>query len=485
MNWPLLSLLLALPFAGALACLMLPQRRAARPLAIGTALATLAAALCAVLAFDTADGGFQLVEKHLWIPGLGVHYHLGVDGLSLLFLPATALLFAAAMVAGERAPQPAPGLHYALLLLLEGATLGIFVALDTLLFFFFWELTLLPIYFLVGLWGLAEAGRAAATRYLLIMLGGGVPLLFALLLLAEGGGFDLPALLAADPGGLSHGRQLAVFAFFLVGFGVKVPFVPLHTWLPSLALGGPAAVTALLVGVKLGAYGLLRFALPLAPSAARELHWLLAGLGTVAILYGAVAALAQSNLRAVLAYGSVAHVGLAVLGLSAFSVAGTQGAVLLLLSFALTAGGGFLLLDGLQRRVGSCDLVALSGVHRSMPRLAGFFLLFGLAAIGLPGTAGFPAEFLIVVAVLQTHSGAALAALFGMVVGAAAFLAPYRAAFFGPLRPGPVAQAADLTRRESVVALVFALLIVFLGVWPGAVLELLRPAAEAWVARLS
>jgi NADH-quinone oxidoreductase subunit M len=347
-------------------------------------------------------------------------------------------------------------------------------------------MTLLPLYFLVGLWGLGASGRAAATRYFLIMLAGGVPLLLALVLLAEGGGgFDLPALLARGPETVPHARQLLVFLLLLLGFGVKVPFVPLHTWLPSLALGGPAAVTALLVGLKLGAYGLLRFALPLAPSAARELHWLLAGLGTVAILYGAVAALAQSNLRAVLAYGSVAHVGLAVLGLSAFSVAGTQGAVLLLLSFALTAGGGFLLLDALQRRVGSCDLVALSGVRRSMPRLAGFFLLFGLAAIGLPGTAGFPAEFLIVVAVLQTHSGAALAALFGMVVGAAAFLAPYRAAFFGPLRPGPVAQAADLTRRESVVALLFALLIVLVGVWPGVVLELLRPAAEIWAARLS
>jgi NADH-quinone oxidoreductase subunit M len=261
--------------------------------------------------------------------------------------------------------------------------------------------------------------------------------------------------------------------------------VPLHTWLPSLALGGPAAVTALLVGLKLGAYGLLRLAIPLVPWAARELHWLLAGLGTVAVLYGAVAALAQSNLRAVLAYGSVSHVGLAVLGLASFSVAGLQGAVLLLLTFVLTTGGGFLLLAGLQRRVGSCDLVALSGIRQRMPYLAAFFLFFGLAAIGLPGTSGFPAEFLIVVAVLQTHSGAALAALFGMVVGAAAFLAPYRAAFFGPLRAGAVAEAEDLTPREFAVALVFALLILAIGFWPGMLLDLIRPAAELWVARVS
>ncbi len=484
---PPLSLLLALPFAGAVACLALARRDGARGVALVAALATLAASLAAVALFDPAYGGFQLVDKRLWIPGLDVHYHVGVDGLSLFFLPATALLFAAAIIAGTRAPRPAPGLYYGLLLLLEGATLGVFCALDTLLFFVFWELTLLPLYFLIGLWGLGEAGRAAAQRYVLIMLAGGVPLLFALLLLAarSGLGFDLPALLAADAAALPYGVQLAVFLLFLAGFGVKVPFVPLHTWLPSLALGAPATVTALLVGLKLGAYGLLRLALPLSPLVARELHWLLAGLGTLAILYGAVAALAQSNLRGVLAYGGVSHVGLAVLGLASFSVAGVQGAVLLLLALSLVTGGGFLLLGSLQRRLGSCDLAALSGLRRRLPRLAGCFLLFGLAGIGLPGTVGFPAEFLIVVAALPVHAGAALAALFGMVVGAAAFLAPYRAAFFGPPPAGPAGGAADLTRREFAVAMLFAALIVGFGVWPGRLLEVIEPAAVAWVARLS
>lgn len=486
MNWPLLSLLLALPFAGALACFLMPQSRTARAVAIGAALATLLAALCAMFAFDAADGGFQLVEKHLWIPGIDIHYHVGVDGLSLLFLPATALLFAAAIVAGERSPRPAPGLYYGLLLALEGATLGIFCALDTLLFFLFWELTLLPLYFLIGLWGLGAAGRAAATRYVLIMLGGGVALLFALLLVAgDGGGFDLPALLAAGPERLSSGRQLAIFLLFLIGFGVKVPFVPLHTWLPSLALGGPAAVMALLVGLKLGAYGLLRLALPLAPWAARELHWLLAGLGTLALLYGAVAALAQTNLRALLAYGGVSHVGLAVLGLSTFSPAGTQGAVLLLLCFPLATGGGFLLLSGLQRRVGSCDLADLSGIRQRMPRLAGFFLFFGLAGMGLPGTLAFPAELLVFAATLQDYSGAALAALFGLGVGAAAFLSAYRRAFFGSLRPGAVAEAEDLTRRELLVALAFALTMLGFGVFPGVLLDLMRASALAWAGNLS
>jgi len=273
-----------------------------------------------------------------------------------------------------------------------------------------------------------------------------------------------------------------VFLLMLVGLGVKVPLVPLHTWLPSLAMGAPAAVTALLVGLKLGAYGLIRCAITLAPIAARDLHWLLAGFGTVAILYGGVAALAQSNLRSVLAYASLAHVGLVLLGLAAFSVSALQGVLLQLLNFSLAAGGSFLALAFLQRRTASTDISQLGGLLRSMPVLSGFFLLFGLAGIGLPGTSGFPGELLIIVAALHTHTGAGLAALFGMVLAAAGFLAPFRQAFLGPTRNPDVADADDLLPREVAVLLVPGLLILAVGVYPLPILELIRPAAEAWVA---
>jgi NADH-quinone oxidoreductase subunit M len=222
-------------------------------------------------------------------------------------------------------------LYFALLLLLEAATLGVFCALDTILFFFCWEFTLLPLYFLVSLWGVGNGRQAAAVRYFLVMLAGGVPLLFGLLAAVLRAGerrslaFDLPTLLATP---LPEGVQFVVFLLLLVAFAVKVPLVPVHTWLPSIAMGAPAAVTALLVGLKLGAYGLIRLAIPLAPLAARDLHWLLAGLGTLAILYGGVAALAQSNLRGVLAYASLSHVGLVVLALASFSVSALQGALL-------------------------------------------------------------------------------------------------------------------------------------------------------------
>lgn len=485
---PLLTLLLLAPLLGAGLCLAVSGARAPRAVALTTAALVLALSLAVLAGFDAGRGDFQLTHHVPWIAGLGVDWHVGVDGLSVLLLPATALLFVAALVVGERDVRPSPGLFHAAVLLLEGATLGVLCALDTLLFFFYWELTLLPIYVLVGRWGLAGrglSGSAAAARYLLMMLAGGVPVLLAFLMLAfaDGGAprFDLTALLA---GTLTPRTQIVVFLLFLVGFGVKVPLVPLHTWLPALALGGPAAVTALVVGIKLGVYGLLRFAVPLAPAAAQELHWLLAGLGTLAILYAAVAATAQSNLRGIVAYGSISHVGLALLGLASFSVAGVQAVVLLLLVFTLATGGSFLLLAGLQRRLGTTDLSALSGLRQRMPRLAALFLLFGLAGMGMPGTLGFPAELLIVLTTLQSHSGAAAAALFGLVVGAGAFLAPYRAAFFGPVRPGAVSEADDLTLREYAVALVSACVLIVAGLWPQPLLELLRPAAEIWASRL-
>jgi NADH-quinone oxidoreductase subunit M len=380
-----------------------------------------------------------------------------------------------------------PRLYYSLLLLLETATLGIFCALDTILFFLFWEFTLIPLYFLVSLWGIGPNRRHAAVKYTLVMLAGGVPLLFGFVILAFGAAagdvmaFDLPTLLETP---LPHDAQMLVFLLLLVGFGVKVPVFPLHTWLPLLAMEGPAAVAAIVTGLKLGAYGLLRFAVPLAPTAAQELHWLLAALGVASILFGAAAALAQTNLRRMLGYASLSHVGLVVLGIASFNLQGVQGAVLQLLNFSIASGGLFLLVSYLHHRTGSTDVANLGGAARTMPLLASFFLLYGLAGMGLPGTSGFPAELLILMSTFDHHAGAGLAALLGMIVGAAYFLSLYRRAFFGPTTQPSIQQAADLRPREFWPALMFALLLIGFGLWPAPLLELIRPAAEAWLARL-
>lgn len=491
---PLLSLLLLTYPIGALLIWLAPAPFSTRGLAVTVNGVGVALSLLVLLGFNSAEGGFQLVERADWIPSLKIEYAVGVDGISVLFLPATALLFLGVTLASWSSTRQLPRLYFSLLLLQAGATLGVFSAVDTMLFFLFWELSLVPFYFLVSLWGVGPLRGYAATKYTLIMFAGGVPLLFGFLVLAfnhaafSGAGlpgglsFDLVTLLNTP---LSDALELAVFLLLLLGFAVKTPVFPLHTWLPLLAMEGPVAVVALLTGLKLGAYGLIRFAVPLAPGAAQEMHWLLAGLGVVGLLYGAVAALAQTNLRAMLAYASLSHVGLVLLGIAAFNLQGVQGAVLQLLNFTLVAGGAFLVTAFLQHRLGSTDITALGGGARTMPLLASFFLFFGLAGMGVPGTSGFPAELLILVSALQTHAGAGLAALFAMVLGAAYFLNLYRRAFFGPVANPAVAGAMDLRPREVGLMLAFAALILAFGLFPALLLDLIQPAAAAWTARLS
>ena len=481
---PLLSLLIFLPLGGGIALWLLPAR-ATRPVVALTLLLTLALAATVLLGFDPAGVRFQLVEDTPWIASLNVHYRVAIDGLSVLFLPATALLFLGSLVASWNLVKTAVRLHYSLLLLLQSATLGIFCALDTVLFFFFWELTLVPLYFLLGRWGATAGSTPVAARYFLIMLAGGIPLLLAFIILATSQAllsFDLTALLVAP---LPRSTQTLVFLLCLLGFGVKVPLVPLHTWLPQFSLAAPGSLTALLVGLKLGVFGLIRFAIPLAPAVAQELHWLLAGLGTVTLLYGAVGILSQTNLRLALAYASICHVGLAVLGLASFTAQGVQGAVALLLSFTVATGGAFLLLEFLRQRTGSTDIHGLGGAAKTMPLLASGVLICGLAGVGMPGTSSFPGEFPLILAALQSHTGAGMAALFGLAIGAGGFLALYRKAFFGPVTRVEVTQAEDLRPREVAVLVALIVMIVGIGLYPAPWFDIIRPAAEAWAAGLS
>jgi NADH-quinone oxidoreductase subunit M len=487
---PLLSTLILSYPLGALLIWLLPRALSPRLLALAVSALGVLLSMLVVVAFDASQPGFQLHEAAPWIPSLNIHYSVGVDGLSVLFLPATALLFFGVTLASWNGARHLPRLYFTLLLLQAGATVGVFCALDTILFYFFWEFSLIPIYFLVSLWGVGPHRGYAAAKYTLIMFAGGVPLLFGFLILAfnhaaqtgagvPGGlGFDLPSLLITPA---SQRLQLSVFLLLLLGFAVKTPVFPLHTWLPLLAMEGPVAVVALLAGLKLGAYGLIRFALPLAPEAAHGLHWLLSGLGVVGLVYGAVTALAQTNLRTMLAYAGLSHVGLVLLGIAAFNLQGIQGAIFQLLNFTVVAGGAFLVAAFLRRRLGSTDIANMGGAARSMPLMAGFFLFFGLAGMGVPGTSGFPAELLILVAALKTHAGAGLAALFAMVLSAAYFLDLYRRAFFGPVTSPAVAQALDLRPREVLLMLVFTGLILGFGLFPAALLDLIEPAASAWV----
>ncbi|RUM92700.1 MAG: NADH-quinone oxidoreductase subunit M [Thiothrix sp.] len=487
---PLLTLLLIAAPIGAVAIWIAPDPRRARLIALVTGVVILLLAIAVLIRFDSGNPDFQLLEQHSWIPTLNINYLVGVDGISVLFLPLTAVLFIGVILSSwTRIASMAP-LYFSMLLLLETATLGVFCALDTILFFFFWELTLVPLYFLISLWGVGPNRRYAAVKYTLFMLAGGVPLLFGFVLLAfnyasvHNGilAFDLPSLLATP---LSDSLGSLVFFLLLAGFAVKTPIFPLHTWLPVVAQEGPASVAALLVGLKLGAFGLIRFVVPLTSEAAQTFHWLLAAMGVIGILYGGLLAMGQTNLRRMLAYSSISHVGLVLLGIASFNIQGIQGALFHLLNFTVVAGGLFILTGLLHHRIGSTDVLSLGGAAHSMPLLAAFFFLFGLASMGVPGTNGFPAELLILISALKTHTGAGLAALTGIVIGAAYFLRLYRQVFFGPIKNAVVQQAMDLRPRERFIAICLALIILFLGLYPASVLDLTKKSSTAWVERLN
>jgi len=491
-TFPLLSLLIiTLPMGGALIWLW-PKAAHARWLALGTAIIDLILSLVVLFKFDPNMAGFQFVERTVWMSSIDAQYQVGVDGISVLFLPLTVILFIGVILTSWHSIGHMQRLYYSLLLLLESATLGIFCALDGILFMLFWELTLMPIYFLVSFWGVGPNRRFAAVKYTLFMLAGGIPLIFGFIVLAFSHAeatIGLPAGLTFDyfawlETPLSLDIQKQVFLLLMLGFAFKLPIVPLHTWLPVMAMQGPASVTATLVGLKLGAYGVIRFVVPLAPQASQEFAWLLAALGAVGIIYGAVAAMAQTNLRRMLAFSSISHVGLVVLGIAAFTQQGLQGALFQLLNFVIVASGLFLITGLLHHRLGSTDVISLGGAARSMPLLSTFFLMFGLAAIGIPGTSGFPAEFLILYAAITTHTGAGLAAIATIIIGAAYFFSLYRKAFLGPVSNSAISQAADLQPRELMIIGLSAALILAAGFYPASVLDLIDVSAQVWINRL-
>ena len=484
-NLPLISMLLVTLPMGAALIWLTPDPSKARWIALFAAIADLCIALAVLANFDSSYSGFQFIEHASWIPTLNVNYHVGVDGISVLLLPLTVVLVIGVILSSWTSTQSMPRLYYSLLLLLESATLGIFCSLDTILFFLFWELTLIPIFFIISLWGVGPDRRYAAVKYTLFMMAGGIALLFAFILLAYDYSqthgvltFDYPTLID-NP--VSIELQVTIFFLLLVGFAPKIPLFPLHTWLPVIAMEGPASMSAIMTGLKLGAFGLIRSLVPLTPDASVDFHWLLAALGVIGVVYGALLALAQTNLRRMLAYSSMSHVGLVVLGIASFNLQGIQGAVFQLINFVIVSGGLFLLVGFLHHRTGSTDIASLGGVVNTMPLLTAFFFLLGLASMGVPGTNGFPAEFLILISALEVHTGAGIAVLATIVLGAAYFLGIYRRAFLGPVTSSVVMESMDLRQRELLVAVIFAMLVLLLGLFPGMVLDIINTSTTSWV----
>ncbi len=493
-SFPLLSFTILLPLLGAIITGITCNINLAKKITLIIASLELVLTLIALFLFNPSDGNhFQLVEHYAWIPNLNIEYLIGIDGISVLFLPMSALLTVIAIIASWNSVQHQQRFHFALLLALEGVTIGVFLALDTILFFLFWELTLPPIFFLISLWGIGPERRTAAMKYTLFMLAGGVPLLFAVIILAinhanDVGGtlsqnlsFSLPLLLETN---LPDNLQPIVFTLFLLGFSVKAPFFPFHTWLPSVAMEGPTQLTSLLLGLKLGIYGILRFAIPLAPSAAVEYSWALGILGAITLIYAGLIALQQTNLRRLLAYASISHVGLIIIGISSLTIQGIQGAIFQLVNFTLISSSLMLIAGFIQHRLGSTEIRHLSGLAKVMPRLITFYFFFVLASIGLPGTSGFPAELLLIFGALTAHHSLGFTALAGAILSAAYMLSFTRKAFFGPITQNAINKVQDLRPRELAILCIPALLILVLGFSPNTLLETNQVAAEAWISSL-
>ena len=486
--FPLLSATLCAPLVAAALALLAPSERSARLIAaIGAALAL----VCAMAVWASGDwggsAGFQLVERRMWIPSLNVQYLLGVDGMSAMLLVTTALLGLGAQLGSWTSVAQHGRAWCALLLALESALIGLFSALDLVLFFVFWELTLPAVYFLVSLWGVGPERRFAALKYTLLMLTGGICLLFGVVLLGLAHqdltgalAFDLPSLLAAP---IPPGAQGLIFVLMFIGLSVKIPVWPLHSWLPTIAMEGPPAGLALFVGLKVGLYGLLRFAMPLLPFAAAQARGWLVGLGLLGFGVAALIALSQRNLRRQVAWLSMSHAGLLTVAVGAGGALAIQGAMVQLSNLGLVTGGLLLALGFLLQRRGSTDVEALGGLAAPAPRLAALVLGFGLASAGVPGTGGFVTEWLLLRGLAEASPVLALLGLLGGADGAAAFALAFRAAFWGPLRPG--LQVPDLRPREAAVLLVGMVILLGGGLLPGPALDATAPAAELLAALLA
>jgi NADH-quinone oxidoreductase subunit M len=463
----MLTALLLCPLAGMLLVLASPRSavRGIRLIAVLASAAAFALSLMLLAGFKPAEPGMQFIERLSWIQPLNVFYSLGVDGISLPLVLLTTLLSLLACLASfsitERHKE-----YFALYLLLEVGMLGTFVALDLFLFYIFWEVVLVPMYFLIGIWG---GGRReySAFKFFVYTLTGSLGMLLAILALyAQARTFDVLELSRIGPA-LDLGFQQLLFLGFFLGFAVKVPVFPFHTWLPDAHVDAPTPGSVLLAGVllKMGGYGFFRIAYPIAPDAAVSFGAAMASLGMINIVYGAFVAMAQTDFKRLVAYSSVSHMGFVLLGLASLTPAGLNGAMFQMVSHGLISGGMFLLVGVLYERTHTRDLSAFGGLGARLPVYFGFLVFFSLASLGLPGLSGFVAEFLALIGSFPVWRWQTSVSVIGIVVAAAYMLKVVRQVLQGPLNE-KWKSLADMTPREVLTLAPLLLLILALGVYP-------------------
>ncbi|MCL4522730.1 MAG: NADH-quinone oxidoreductase subunit M [Acidobacteria bacterium] len=473
----LLSVVTFLPLLGSLGLLALrgDDHVWIRRLALATAVANFVLSLLMLRGFRTDAPGYQLEEFRRWISSPGINYHMGVDGLSLWLVILTTLLTPIAMLCSWESIQKRVKEFFLMLLVLETGMIGVFLALDLILFFVFWEVMLVPMYFLIGIWG-HERRVYAAIKFVLYTMAGSVLMLVAILWLyglsaasVPGGTFDLPTiqiLLQTSQLRLAHTTELLLFGAFFLAFAIKVPLFPLHTWLPDAHVEAPTAGSVILAGVllKMGTYGLLRFCLPLFPAASRELAPWVAGLAIIGIVYGALVSMVQPDLKKLIAYSSVSHLGFVVLGIFSFHPIAIQGAIYQMLNHGISTGALFLIAGMLYDRRHTHMIKEFGGLATPMPVLSAFFLFVCLSSLGLPMLNGFVGEFLILLGTYQVNKLWATFGALGVILAAVYLLWAYQRVAFGDVTHEKNRALPDCSPRERLILWPLCVLILWMGI---------------------
>ncbi len=502
-DWPILSVLIWLPILGGLVTLALGERAIVlgRWIALITTAATFGLSILLYTNFDATTAQMQFVEEAAWIPAFSALYSLGVDGIAMPLIILTTFVTPLVIIAAWTVIEKKPAQYYAAFLILEGLMVGVFASLDALLFYVFWEAMLIPMFIIIGVWGGPRRVYATMKFFLYTFLGSVLMLVSLIYLYLQTCDAGQCSYSIADfqrlPIGLNE--QILIFLSFLLAFAVKVPMWPVHTWLPDAHVEAPTGGSVILAAImlKMGGYGFLRFSLPITPDASAQLDWLVISLSLIAIVYIGYVALVQQDMKKLIAYSSVAHMGFVTLGsFLAFELLrvngdvrgaamGIDGAMVQMISHGLVSGAMFFCVGVLYDRVHSREIGAYGGVVNTMPIFAAFAVLFAMANSGLPATSGFVGEFLVIIASFRADFWYAFLAAITLILGAAYTLWLVKRVIFGAVANENVAALKDVNGREFFVLGVLALAVMLLGVWPAPLLDVMRPTVENLVQHIT
>jgi NADH-quinone oxidoreductase subunit M len=495
MSFPILSLIAFLPLIGCLVLMFVRQanQKLIPQIAFGFSIATMLVSLALLPGFDSASAEMQFVERFSWIPSLGVHYFFGIDGISLLLILMTTIICPIAIASSFSAIHERIKEYYIFILFLETGMIGVFMALDLFLFYIFWEVMLVPMYFLIGIWG---GGRRlySAIKFFLYTLFGSLFMLLAILALyflnqnpAYGTGVGTFDLLELYKLNLPPEYQGWLFLAFFLGFAIKVPIFPFHTWLPDAHTDAPTAGSVLLAAVllKMGTYGFVRFSLPLFPAASHAAVPWMAGLAIIGIVYGALVALVQTDVKRLVAYSSVSHLGFVILGMFSLNPQGISGSVLQMINHGISTGALFLIVGMIYERRHTRNIADFGGLANPMPVFAALFGVSLFSSIGLPGLNGFVGEFLILIGAFQYNKIYAAIALLGIILGAAYMLWLFQRMMFGPVDKPENQALSDVNGREIAYMIPLVVFMFWIGLYPKPFLRILEPPITKIVQRVN